>query len=196
MPEYLAQRNERLGVSWRTRLLAGLPIWLHRYRRPLSGSIRLRGRLPWLARLVDATLGIAARRPLPFPVPATTGERGEVLLFVDTFSHHFEPEVAEDAIAVLNRAGFRVRVAGPAAGDAEPARPLCCGRTYLSNGLVEQARHEARRTLDALGGRHSHRRPGAFVFIPDCPLAILVGVKASREGLERMSGRAGSNGYH
>jgi Fe-S oxidoreductase len=29
-------------------------------------------------------------------------------------------------------------------------RPLCCGRTFLSAGLVDEARAEARRTLDAL----------------------------------------------
>jgi Fe-S oxidoreductase len=30
------------------------------------------------------------------------------------------------------------------------ARPLCCGRTFLSVGLVDEARLEARRTLDAV----------------------------------------------
>ncbi|MDD4880362.1 MAG: 4Fe-4S dicluster domain-containing protein [Gallionellaceae bacterium] len=156
--EYLAQRNQRLGVPLRSRLLAGLPAWLHRHRSAMSRLVRWRGRLPWLARLTEAAIGIAARRPLPVPAPtpfcatepAATTERGEVCLFVDTFSHQFEPEVAEAAVAVLNAAGYRVRVASPAAGDAEPGRPLCCGRTYLSNGLVDQARVEARRTLAAL----------------------------------------------
>ena len=31
-------------------------------------------------------------------------------------------------------------------------RPLCCGRTYLAVGMVDKARDEARRTLDALAG--------------------------------------------
>ena len=31
------------------------------------------------------------------------------------------------------------------------ARPLCCGRTFLAAGLVEEARREARATLAALG---------------------------------------------
>lgn len=158
--EYLAQRNQRLGVPWRARLLAGLPAWLHRHRAALAAALRWRARMPWLARLAQATLGIAAARPLPAPAaqpftapapaPTAAGARGEVCLFVDTFSHHFEPEIAEAAIAVLEAAGYRVRVARPAAGDAEPERPLCCGRTYLSSGLVDQARIEARRTLAAL----------------------------------------------
>ncbi len=29
-------------------------------------------------------------------------------------------------------------------------RPLCCGRTFLSTGLVDEAKREARRTLDTL----------------------------------------------
>jgi Fe-S oxidoreductase len=47
---------------------------------------------------------------------------------------------------VLLRAGYRVL-------SPDPARdpPLCCGRTFLSAGLVDEARREARRMLDALG---------------------------------------------
>ena len=41
---------------------------------------------------------------------------------------------------------YRLHRAEPKRG----ARPLCCGRTFLSAGLVDAAREEARRTLDAL----------------------------------------------
>jgi Fe-S oxidoreductase len=33
---------------------------------------------------------------------------------------------------------------------AHDARPLCCGRTYLAAGMVDRARAEARRVVDAL----------------------------------------------
>jgi glycerol-3-phosphate dehydrogenase subunit C len=156
--EYLAQRNERLGVPLRTRLFAGLPHWLHERHGSLTKLIRLRNRLPWLARLAERGLGIAARRPIPAPasgpfVPteaADAAERGEVLLFVDTFTHYFEPEVARAAEAVLLAGGIRVRVARPSDDDAEPERPLCCGRTYLSAGMVDAARAEAKRVMAAL----------------------------------------------
>jgi Fe-S oxidoreductase len=39
-----------------------------------------------------------------------------------------------------------VHVAQPLFGD----RPLCCGRTFLTMGLVEEAKEEARRVLEAL----------------------------------------------
>jgi Fe-S oxidoreductase len=66
-------------------------------------------------------------------------------LLVDTFNRYFEPENARAAERVLNRAGYRVISPDPARG-----RPLCCGRTFLSAGLVDEARREARRMLDAL----------------------------------------------
>jgi len=73
----------------------------------------------------------------------------EVVLLVDTFNNYFEPDNARAALAVLEAAGYRVHLAR-AAGDDEPARPLCCGRTFLASGLVDEARAEARRTLNAL----------------------------------------------
>jgi Fe-S oxidoreductase len=48
---------------------------------------------------------------------------------------------------VLQAGGYRVHVAQPREGG----RPLCCGRTFLSAGLVDEARVEARRLLEALG---------------------------------------------
>ncbi|HMA31062.1 MAG TPA: heterodisulfide reductase-related iron-sulfur binding cluster, partial [Casimicrobiaceae bacterium] len=74
----------------------------------------------------------------------------DVVLFVDTFTDRFEPANARAALDVLGAAGYRVDVARPAQGDAEPSRALCCGRTWLAHGLVDQAKREARRVVDAL----------------------------------------------
>jgi Fe-S oxidoreductase len=69
-----------------------------------------------------------------------------VVLLCDTFSTYFEPENARAALAVLRAAGYRVHLPRAPGGG----RPLCCGRTCLSAGLVDEARAEARRLLDAL----------------------------------------------
>ena len=68
-----------------------------------------------------------------------------MVLFADTFNTWFEPDNAHAAERVLEAAGFRVVSATPP-GE----RPLCCGRTFLSAGLVDEARAELRRTLAAL----------------------------------------------
>ena len=71
----------------------------------------------------------------------------EVVLFADTFNRYFEPENLHAAVTVLEAAGCRVHLPTPV---DRSKRPLCCGRTFLSVGLVEQARAEAERTLAAL----------------------------------------------
>jgi Fe-S oxidoreductase len=69
------------------------------------------------------------------------------VLFADTFNRYFERENLDDALSVLVAAGYRVYAPLP----ADPTeRPLCCGRTFLTVGLVEEARREMQRTLDAL----------------------------------------------
>ena len=79
--------------------------------------------------------------------PSAPGDGTEVALFADTFTTWFEPENARAAVRVLRAAGYRVRSAAPPPGKR---RPLCCGRTFLAAGLVDEARHEIARTLSAL----------------------------------------------
>ncbi len=71
----------------------------------------------------------------------------EVVLFADTFNRYFERENLDAALRVLTAGGYRVHAAMPK--DDDP-RPLCCGRTFLAVGQVEEARREMQRTLDAL----------------------------------------------
>jgi len=79
--------------------------------------------------------------------PAAREERPEVVLFADTFTTWFEPENARAAVRVLEAAGYRVRPAAPPSGER---RPLCCGRTFLAAGLLDEALRELARTLAAL----------------------------------------------
>ena len=155
----LAARGSRLAplinIGGRSRLLRGVG-------ERLTGIARERELPRW------------SSRPFRNP-PARRGEP-DVLLLVDTFSRYFEPENARAAMKVLEAGGYGVEVAGASAGRAAGAgpglqagarkrhgstppsgsapragsRPLCCGRTYLNAGLVEEARTEARRLLDAL----------------------------------------------
>src|ERR1700749_3800973 len=65
------------------------------------------------------------------------------MLLAYTFNRTYERENLDAAIRVLAAGGYRVRLPKPINGS----RPLCCGRTFLSAGLVDAARAE----LDRLG---------------------------------------------
>jgi len=155
--EALAQRWQGLGcVPLRERMFAHLPQYVA-HLKLFGWFTALRERMPLIARLMQRTLGIAAQRSLPRAAkrdflgtvsqPAAMQENArEVVLLVDTFSNHLDPQIAQAALEVLQAAGYVVHVARTAPGE----RPLCCGRTYLSNGMVDEARAEAIRMLAAL----------------------------------------------
>jgi Fe-S oxidoreductase len=158
--EYMAQRAARGQLSLRSRLFAHAPRWLHRARW-LRHPIKWRNRSRWLARLSERLLGLAASRPLPEPVAEPFGAARpgsmaaaksgtEVVLLVDSFTRYFEPEIAEAAIAVLEAGDYRVQVAEALPQDRAADRPLCCGRTYLAQGLIKEARAEVTRLAASL----------------------------------------------
>ncbi len=76
------------------------------------------------------------------PVSAASGGRPPVLLWVDTFTNAFAPQVGQAAVQVLEAAGYQVRITG---------RNVCCGLTWISTGQLDGARRQLRRTLRELG---------------------------------------------
>ena len=101
--------------------------------------------------------GIAAERSIPTFAPQSfvstwkhrpahsrprrPGPRGPVVLWPDSFTNAFDPQIARAAVLVLEDAGFEVRV---------PTRPVCCGLTWVSTGQLATAKKVLRRTLDVL----------------------------------------------
>ena len=143
-------RGGRLGA--RERVIAYLPRYAGLASR-LHALMNLRDQVPLFAKLSERLLGFAAGRSLPSWRPDCFRSDGEahgpkagpeVALFADTFNATFEPETIDAALRVLVAAGYRVYV--PKAADG----PICCGRTFLAAGLVEQARFEASRSLAVL----------------------------------------------
>jgi Fe-S oxidoreductase len=152
--EFLHQYAKRHGRSLHDRLVGYLPRYAPWASR-LSFLANLRDRMPGAATLSQRLTGFSARRSLPrwrrdafrLKESAVWPEGGsEVVLLADTFNTYFEPENLEAALSVLRAAGYRIHLPRPADGG----RPLCCGRTFLSVGMVDEARAEARRTSAAL----------------------------------------------
>jgi FAD/FMN-containing dehydrogenase/Fe-S oxidoreductase len=159
--EFLHHYHRRHGLSPKDRLIAYLPRYAP-WAASLPWLANLRDALPGLAALSESLLGLSARRSLPkwrgdpflsgthAPARKEGEEQREVVLLVDTFNNYFEPDNARAALAVLEAAGYCVHLARAADDQNGNVRPLCCGRTFLASGLVDEARVEARRTLEAL----------------------------------------------
>ena len=157
--EAQAARARKHGATLHERLVG----WLPRYapqaaRRPWL--FNKRDMSAFLRRASESFAGFSARRTLPkwrediyrdrsdwaFSASGADTSR-DVVLFADTFNRYFERENLEAAMRVLVAGGYRVHALLPSDGDA---RPLCCGRTFLSVGQIGEAKREMERTLAAL----------------------------------------------
>ena len=148
--EWQHRRNRLEGVPLRERILGTLPRLAPKVA-PLSPLLNAVARLPG-----RGLLGLASERALPrwAAKPWRDAEPGPgpanpntptVALFVDTFSRWFEPEIPRAATRLLAASGAHVVALRAEEGE----RPLCCGRTYLSAGMVEEAIEEAERLVAA-----------------------------------------------
>jgi FAD/FMN-containing dehydrogenase/Fe-S oxidoreductase len=190
--EVLYHQTARRPLGLRDRTIANLPR-VAPWGARLAPLLNLRDRLPGLPWLGERLLGLSAKRALPAwrrdPFSAAEaegrdeGEAGRVVLLPDTFNAAFEPENLRAALRVLRAAGYGVTVPGPQDGTD---RPLCCGRTYLAAGLVEEAREEMRRTVEALaplvrqGLPVIGLEPACLFTLRDEFLAVLPGVQTER----------------
>ncbi|MCB0949883.1 MAG: FAD-binding protein [Mycobacterium sp.] len=103
-----------------------------------------------LAPLGKRMAGVDPRRGLPVFAAQTfrgwfadhrSAPGDPVMLWVDTFTNHFTPQVGIAAVRVLEAAGYSVRI---------PERRLCCGLTWISTGQLATARKVLHRSVTAL----------------------------------------------
>ena len=139
--EFLADYWQRHGTPLKARLLGHI--------RELSSWARLAPSIAnwsiengWVRRLNERFAGIDSRRPMPKWAARTLASRWRgttaardtsVLLFNDTFTNFYNPEVGLAAADVLTAAGMPAALAPSA----------CCGRPLISQGLLEAARQRA-----------------------------------------------------
>ncbi len=196
--EFLHHYHGRHGWPLQDRLVGYLPRYAPLAAR-LAPLANLRDRVPLVAALTERLVGLSAKRSLPqwqqrpflrsaagrYQVRAP--EDCDVVLLADTFNNYFEPENAVAALRVLEAARLRVHVARPAKGG----RPLCCGRTFLAVGMVNEAREEARRTRDALAP-YAARGVAVVGLEPSCLLTLRDEFRSVLPGAEtaKLAGQA------
>jgi Fe-S oxidoreductase len=135
--EYLAHYKAKHGFTLRDRAIGYLP----RYA-PWAAALAPVSNLA--SSILKGALGFSTKRDLPKwrndVMQGVEAPDADVVLFVDTFNWYFEPDNARAALKVLQAAGHRVHA----------PRGLCCGRTFLSAGMVDEAKREAARMEEAL----------------------------------------------
>ena len=158
--EVQAARAAKFELSLHDKLVGFLP-----HYAPFASNwhhfFNMRDRSALLRKATQLVAGFSASRSLPKWRKDTYRDRSdwryttreenanapEVVLFADTFNRYFERENLDDALTVLVAGGYRVY---PLLPPGPNDRPLCCGRTFLAVGLVDEARREMQRTMDAL----------------------------------------------
>src|SRR4051812_5919643 len=158
--EFRHADGKKNGWSLKDKLIARLPEYAATASR-FAVLLNLRNKSGLLASLGEKLVGFSAKRSLPewqsqhfFNSGAVGASRDEVLaaakpvvLFVDTFNGFFESGNAQAAFQVLQAAGYAVHIAAKQGGDG---KHLCCGRTYLASGMVDEAKAKAGELLATL----------------------------------------------
>ncbi|MDG2090292.1 MAG: FAD-linked oxidase C-terminal domain-containing protein [Gammaproteobacteria bacterium] len=187
--EFLHHYHQKNGLTLRDRIFAYLPRYAPKLKY-FSFLLNLRDQIPGFAKISEWALGVSSKRKLPKwrtdhfkagPKNLSSSEnKPEVVLLVDTFNSCFETENANAAFEVLTAAGYKVICPSP----ADKGRPLCCGRTFFSNGLLDEARVEANRMIDSLlpfvsrGVPVIGLEPSCLLTLRDEYLALLPGEKS------------------
>ncbi len=148
-----------MGLIARWSRLAALAPWLPNAALRTPG---VRDAIRWAAgihpkRSFPAFAGETFRASFRRHVPAHP-DGDPVVLFADTFTNHFDPQIAIAAVEVLEAAGCRVAV---------PGRTLCCGRPLYAWGMLDAARRQLLRCAEALGGDEAGDTP-VVVLEPAC----------------------------
>ncbi|MFL6541449.1 MAG: (Fe-S)-binding protein, partial [Chthoniobacterales bacterium] len=140
--ELMYARIRRDGLTMRGRMLSAVDL-LGRIGTMTPRIANAALEFAPLRALMQETLGISAKRPLPpyahqrfdkwFARHSRSGNtpRGRIILWDDTFVRYHEPHIGIAAVKVLEALGFDVVL---------PNGRSCCGRPAFSQGNLDEAR--------------------------------------------------------
>jgi FAD/FMN-containing dehydrogenase/Fe-S oxidoreductase len=131
--------------------LGWLPLWL-RLAALAPRIVNLLASIRPLRTIGMRLAGVDVRREVPAFATRTfrswwrsrsvlEGRRPRVVLWMDSFTNGFSPEIGRSAITVLEDAGYEVVLT---------RRQECCGLTWISTGQLDGARRLLQKSVDAL----------------------------------------------
>jgi Fe-S oxidoreductase len=164
--EFLAHHYEARSRPLRAHLFGHIDWWaaMAAYAPRLVNAVAA---IRPIARPLQALAGIAPQRRLPKFAPETfqqwmqrhppRSEGRRVVLWSDTFTNHFHPEVGRAAVEVLEHLGYHVVV---------PPQ-TCCGRPLYDFGLLDSAREHLADVFAVLPDAIADETP-VIVLEPSC----------------------------
>lgn len=168
--EFLYQYQLTRGVRFRNWVIANLGImnWFGSFCSSLFNWINTSSFFKkWIS-----YAGFAKERTLPllattcfskwFKTFTTTQKEKQVVLWNDTYTEYYHPEIGQAAVKVLSQLGYQVIV---------PSW-ICCGRPAISKGLLEQAKKSALKVLETLTPYLQQKIP-IIVLEPSCHSAFM-----------------------
>lgn len=195
--EFLQQYYDANGVPFRARMIANF-----------ANANTINSNWPSLANFImknKATgailkkiLGISQKRPLPLMSkitlrkwvaknkeelkPRNGNVKGKVFLFCDEYTNFNESEIGQKAIKLLTSLGYEVEV----------PNHLESARTYISKGLLKDAKKIARKNVDFLKSLISEKTPllgiepsAILSFRDEYPVLVGEDLKADAEKLSK-----------
>lgn len=153
-------KSEVLHQTYKGRLrprshysLGWLPTWA-KFAAVTPQLINALTKLPGVRHIALSAAGIDPRRRIPaFPsqtfrrwfslrsVETQTTDKPPVLLWIDSFTNYFNPDVGAAAVRVLESAGYSARIT---------ESQTCCGLTLISTGQLDKAKTVLRQTVNSL----------------------------------------------
>lgn len=164
--EFLYQYQKAKGVKFRTWLI-GNYTKINRLAAKTPGLYNAMIAFKPIANLIKLASGFAQKRSLPeinsitfeqwfwneqsanFGVEAPAAWKKEVILFLDEFTNYNDLEVGKAVVKVLTRLGYKVELTKT--GES--------GRSFLSKGLLDEAKIIANRNMVELKGEVSVNKP-------------------------------------
>ena len=161
--ETLQQSYLKNGVPLRTKLIGHFPT-LQRYASYVAPLYNFMVEFPLTSSLVKLAMGFSIERSLPTVQftslekwferyaqknPQDAYENGFVYLLADEFTNHNEVPLGQKTVKLLNQLGYGVQI----------PKGIVTGRSFISKGMLIEAKALANSNVDQLGSLISYEHP-------------------------------------